>query len=140
MRIYLTASVLLISLVIAFLMNLIPKQNPQQEQDMGIGPVKKVVLGPLNKKLIQQGQSIFNNKCTQCHDLDQKRVGPTLRDVTKRRTPEFIMNYLLNTVQMQKEDQIVKDLLEVYLVPMTPQGLTQDQARTVLEYLRSVAN
>jgi mono/diheme cytochrome c family protein len=111
-----------------------------QEKDPGIGPVKDVVLGPLDKKMTDQGKSIFNSKCIICHDLDQAKIGPPLRNVTKVRTPEYIMNLLVNTVQMQKENATIKALIKKYNnVIMIPPLLNQEQARTVLEYLRSVA-
>jgi len=113
--------------------------NPQNK-DLGIGPVKSVELGPLDKKMADKGKAVFNTKCIICHDLDQAKVGPTLRNETKLRTPEFIMNMLVNTIQMQKENATIKEQIKKYNnIIMTPPLLSQEQARTVLEYLRSVA-
>ncbi|MCX6256417.1 MAG: cytochrome c [Bacteroidia bacterium] len=96
----------------------IEQSNPQNK-DMGIGPVKNVVLGTIDKKMADEGKIIFTNKCAICHEMDQKKVGPPLRNITKERTPEYIMNLLLNSAQMQKEDPIVKKLLKDYNnVPM----------------------
>lgn len=111
----------------------------QEKKDYGIGPVKEIKLGPVDTKMAEKGHVLFNNKCMLCHDLDQKKIGPPIRNITKTRTPEYIMNLLLNTVQMQKEDPEVKELIAVYKVPMTPPDFTPDQARSVLEYLRSIA-
>ncbi len=111
---------------------------PQETKDRGIGPVKELKLGPLNGKMVLTGKGLFNNKCLICHDLDQKKIGPPLRDITKIRTPEFIMNLLLNTTQMQEKDPIIKELIITYKVPMTPPYFSNEQARSVLEYLRSV--
>jgi len=114
--------------------------NDPQGKDLGIGPVKNVELGPLDKKMSDLGKGTFNTKCIICHDLDQPKIGPTLRNVTKTRTPEFIMNMLVNTVQMQKENATIKELIKKYNnIIMTPPMLNQEQARNVLEYLRSVA-
>lgn len=113
--------------------------NQQEKTDKGIGPVKNLELGPVDVKMVAQGKSLFNNKCLLCHDLDQKKIGPPIRNITKTRPPEFIMNLLLNTIQMQQEDPIIKDLISTYKVPMTPPEFTKEQARSVLEYLRSVA-
>ncbi len=110
----------------------------QEKKDMGIGPVKHVTLGTLDPKMASKGKDLFNNKCLLCHDLDQKKIGPPLRDITKIRTPEFIMNLLLNTAQMQQEDPIIKDLIVTYKVPMVPPNLSNEDCRSVLEYLRSV--
>ena len=111
-----------------------------QDKSHGIGPIKNVVLGPLNKKWVDEGKGIYNNTCVVCHDLDQKKIGPALKNITKQRSPEFIMNLLLNTAQMQKEDPTVKALLKEYNnLPMQDPNLNQAKARAVLEYLRSVA-
>ena len=109
-------------------------------KDKGIGPVKNVVLGAvLNKKMVDEGKVLFNNKCIICHDMDQKKIGPPLRNVTKDRTPEFIMNLLVNSAQMQKDNATVKELLKKYNnVPMPDPAINQAQARSVLEYLRSL--
>ena len=115
------------------------KQPVQQSSDKGVGPVKEIKLEPINQKLANEGKSIFNSKCVVCHSLDQKVVGPPLRSVTQRRTPEYIMNMLLNPQNMEINDPITKDLHKKYLmIPMTDQQFTQAQARSVLEYLRTV--
>lgn len=111
-----------------------------QDKDHGIGPIKNVELGPLNKKMIDEGKSIFTNQCIVCHELDQKKLGPPLKNITKERTPEYIMNLLLNSTQMQKDNPTVKSLLKQYNnLPMPDPALSQAKARSVLEYLRSVA-
>jgi mono/diheme cytochrome c family protein len=113
--------------------------NPQdQSKDKGIGPVKDLKLGPVDKKLAAQGQQLFSTKCVACHSLDQKIIGPPLRNVTKTRTPEYVMNMILNPTNMEKSDPVTKELHKSYLAtPMTDQGFTQDQAKSILEYLRS---
>jgi mono/diheme cytochrome c family protein len=113
--------------------------KPQdQKQDKGVGPVKELKLGPVDNKLVAQGQQLFSAKCVACHSLDQKIIGPPLRNVTKTRTPEYIMNMILNPARMEKEDPVTKELHKKYLAtPMTDQSFTQDQARSLLDYLRS---
>jgi cytochrome c551/c552 len=116
----------------------IMQSNPQN-MDKGIGPVKNVELGPINKKMVDEGKKIYNAKCIVCHELDQKKIGPPLRNITKERTPEYFINLLLNPVLMQKENLIMKGLLKKYNnVPMPDPTLNQIQSRSVLEYLRSV--
>lgn len=105
--------------------------------DKGVGPIKEVTLGPIDKKLVSAGAKIFNSKCIACHQLDTKLVGPPLRNITKKNTPEFIMNYLLNTTEMQKKDPLLIKLVDEYKIIMPDQQLTKDDARSVLEYFRS---
>ena len=102
--------------------------------------ITKVDLGAINPKMVNDGKGLFTSKCAMCHDLDQKKVGPALRNVTKERKPEYIMNVLYNTAKMQKTDPVYKALLVAYKnVPMPDANLTEVQCRSLLEYLRSVA-
>lgn len=102
----------------------------------GIGPVKEMTLGALDPGMAAKGKQIFESKCATCHKFEVKYVGPALAKVTKRRTPEWIMNQMLNPEQMIKEDPLAKAMFERYLVPMTFQNITQDDARALLEYFR----
>ena len=104
--------------------------------DKEIGPVQSLQLSAINPALAEKGKTIFTTKCASCHKFDQKYVGPPLYGVTKRRAPEWIMNQMLNPDKMIKEDPISKALFAKYLVPMTFQNVTQDDARALLEYLR----
>ncbi len=110
------------------------------DPELGIGPVKEVKLDPqINQELVAKGKSIFDVKCITCHKFDEKLVGPPLKDVTKRRKPEWIMNQILNPEQMIKENMIAKSLAMSgqYPTPMTFQNVTVDDARAILEYFRN---
>ena len=111
------------------------------DPELGIGPVKeKINLDPqINQDLVVKGKSIFDVKCVTCHKIDDKLVGPPLKDVTKRRKPEWIMNQILNPEQMLKEDMVAKSLAMSgqYPTPMTFQNVSQDDARALLEYFRN---
>jgi len=101
--------------------------------------ITSVVLGPIDAKLVNSGKSLFNAKCVMCHNLDQNKIGPALRNVTKDRKPEYLMNVMLNTAKMQKIDPVYKGLLIKFKnVPMPDPHFSETQARAVLEYLRSV--
>ncbi len=99
-------------------------------------PVKSVELGPLNQELAKKGAELFKLKCTACHKIDQRYVGPALKGVTKRRNPAWIMNQILVPDYMIEHDPITKKLLEEYLAKMTFQNVTEEDARALLEYLR----
>ncbi|HEY6913495.1 MAG TPA: cytochrome c [Paludibacter sp.] len=101
--------------------------------------ITKVEMGPINPQLVKAGSSLFKSKCIICHDLDQNKVGPALRNVTKQRKPDYIMNVIYNPAKMQKIDPVYKGLLVKFKnVPMPDQNLTKAQVRSLLEYLRSV--
>jgi cytochrome c2 len=105
-------------------------------RDLGIGPVKHVELGPLDPQLAARGKGLFDNKCTICHSLDKRKIGPALGDVLGRRAPEFVMNMILNATQMEKHDPTAKHLLDEYKVAMQVLNLDRKDARAILEYLR----
>lgn len=107
------------------------------ELENGIGPfTEKVELGQIDPALVVTGEEIFTLKCSACHKLDERYVAPPLRDVTSRRTPEFVLNMMLNPLEMTQRHPATRELLAEYFTPMTPQGLTEDDAWALLEYLR----
>lgn len=116
------------------------KKNTSQLKDKGIGPIKKLKIGPINQRLVDKGSDIFYDKCSLCHNIDDVNLAPKLRGVTKVLSPVFIMNYLMNTKEMQQKDPYIKKLIQQWKkVPvMKDQKLKEKQARAVLEFLRSL--
>jgi hypothetical protein len=104
----------------------------------GIGPHQNIQLThPLDEKMIAEGQNTYNVKCASCHKLtDEKLVGPGWKGVTDRRQPEWIMNFVTNTEEMLEKDTAAQNLLEVCLVKMPNQNLSEQDARSVLEFMR----
>lgn len=109
------------------------------QQKYGIGPIRNVQLGPINQQMAKQGEQIFRGECMKCHMLDQSVLGPPLRDVTERRTPEFIMNMILNPSENVTRQPSLQKYQMQYSQSMTVTGIDSSAARKVLEYLRSVA-
>jgi mono/diheme cytochrome c family protein len=113
----------------------IVKVDPMK--DKGIGKVTNVTLGEIDPKMVAEGEVIFKAKCTACHKISKRFVGPALKGVTERRTPEWIMNMILDPELMVKENGIAKQLLIEYSAPMANQNLTEEEARKILEYFRT---
>jgi mono/diheme cytochrome c family protein len=117
------------------------KDNADQQSnvDKGVGPVKSLSLASsIDDAIAKEGEQLFITKCSACHKLDQKYVGPPLRGVTKRRAPEWIMNMILNPDKMTKENAAAKELLATYMTQMTNQNIAEPEARKILEYFRSI--
>lgn len=106
----------------------------------GIGPISSVELEThINKDLAQQGENLFKSNCTACHRTDKKFIGPAPKDILKRRTPEWVMNMILNPNNMVKEDSLAKALLlEYHGSPMPIQITSKEEARALLEYFRTL--
>lgn len=96
-----------------------------------------VTLGELNVAMADKGKSIASTKCFSCHKTtNEKLVGPGWADVTKRRTPHWIMNFITNPDPMIDKDPEVQAQLELCLVRMPNQNLQEDEARSIVEYMR----
>lgn len=106
----------------------------------GVGPVKSVELATvIDESLVSTGAVLYEQKCTVCHKVDEKFIGPSPRGILKRRSPEWIMNMILNPEVMLKEDQLAQDLfMEFNGAPMSNQGLTRTEARAILEFFRTL--
>ena len=116
--------------------------EPASDVDLsnkGIGPVSAVTLGELDQGKVDEGKQLFSTYCVACHQAEKDFIGPSPKDILERRSPEWVMNMILNPGEMIAQDPIAKQLLkEANGVPMVGQGLTEDQARSLLEYFRTL--
>jgi cytochrome c551/c552 len=93
---------------------------------------------PLNAEWVADGKSIYDVKCQSCHKLTEDRVvGPGWKGITQRREPAWIMNMVTNVDVMLEQDPEAQKLLEQCLVRMPNQNISKDQARHILEFMRS---
>ena len=117
----------------------VSQEAKSTDDEKGIGPIKEVTLNnPLDQKMIATGKDIYALKCSACHHLDNtKLVGPGWKDVTKRRKPEWIMNFAMNADEMLNKDAKAMALLEECLVRMPNQNLTEADARSMVEFMRN---
>ena len=107
--------------------------------DKGIGPVTSITLGAeIDQELAAKGKEIYILKCTACHKETQRFIGPAPVGIFERRSPEWIMNMILNPDVMVQKNDIAKKLLAEYIAPMANQNLTQEEARAVVEYFRTI--
>lgn len=106
----------------------------------GVGPITSLTLpAEIDAQLASEGETVYNQMCLACHRIGKKFIGPAPNGILERRTPEWVMNMILAPEKMVKEDPLAKDLLvEFNGSPMANQGLTEDQARAVLEYFRTL--
>jgi len=108
-------------------------------KNKGIGPITSVTLADeIDQDLAKEGAEVYVKMCSACHKPTKRFVGPAPAGILERRTPEWIMNMILNPDEMVQKDPIAKALLAEYLSPMANQNLTEEQARAVLEYFRTL--
>ena len=104
----------------------------------GLGPIKSVELGEIDMEMAKKGEEIYVLKCTACHAPDKEKLGPAPTGIMERRTPEWTMNMILNPEEMAMNDPIGRGMLMKYNTVMANQGLTEEDARAVLEYFRTL--
>ncbi len=104
----------------------------------GVGPITNVKLeDKVSITMANSGEKLFNQLCTSCHMVNEDYVGPAMSGILDRRSPEWIMNMILNPIQMLEEDPIAIELLKEYdFEYMYNQNLLEEEAREILEYFR----
>jgi mono/diheme cytochrome c family protein len=112
--------------------------NLSYDPERGSGKFKDVTVNPtLDAKMADAGLKVYEVKCASCHKLsDEKLVGPGWKDVTKRHRPEWILNFITNTDEMLEKDAKAQAMLELCLVRMPNQSLTDEEARASYEFMR----
>lgn len=93
---------------------------------------------PLNAEWVSTGKGIYELKCQSCHRLtEEKLVGPGWKGVTQKRKPVWIVNMITNVDMMLEKDAEAQKLLELCMVRMPNQNITQEDARKIIEFMRS---
>ncbi|KAA2219017.1 MULTISPECIES: c-type cytochrome [Maribacter] len=106
----------------------------------GVGPIKDLPLDPnIDQAMVDRGAALFKTNCNACHKVDKRFIGPSPKGIMERRSPEWIMNMILDPQLMVEEDRCAKDLLvEFNGAAMANQNMTEDQARDILEFFRTL--
>ena len=106
----------------------------------GVGPISSIALSnKIDANMVSNGAELFKKLCTACHKIGKKFIGPAPNNIFDRRTPEWVMNMIINPEEMVKKDPLAKQLLiEFNGAPMANQNLDEDQARAIVEYFRTL--
>lgn len=112
--------------------------NPSYDPQRGEGKFTKVEVGEtLDAAMAANGEKVYSVKCGSCHKLtSEKLVGPGWLGVTDRHSAEWIMNFSTNTDAMLDKDPKAQAQLEICLVRMPNQNISDDDARNVYEFMR----
>ncbi|HET6766730.1 MAG TPA: c-type cytochrome [Chitinophagaceae bacterium] len=115
-----------------------PAKDQPEVHGTEVKPEDISLTTPLNQEWVTTGKSTYDLKCQSCHKLtDERLVGPGWAGVTKRREPHWIINMITNVEMMLETDPEAQKLLEQCLVRMPNQNITKDEARQILEFMRS---
>jgi cytochrome c2 len=86
-----------------------------------------------------QGEVLFQLDCSMCHTVGHgPMVGPDLKGITKRRSHEWLLDFISNPEQMfAKHDPQAMKALEKFKVKMPNIYLNRAQIEYVLAYIKS---
>jgi cytochrome c5 len=106
----------------------------------GVGPITSLdISADVDQAMATKGKDVFDKMCTACHRIGKKFIGPAPNGILERRSPEWVVNMILDPEGMTQKDPLAKALLmEFNGSPMANQNLTEDEARAVLEYFRTL--
>ncbi|MEQ6121883.1 c-type cytochrome [Reichenbachiella sp. MALMAid0571] len=104
--------------------------NSAQAQDDGI---------PTDEAVISSGEKLFKANCKVCHAVDQRVVGPALKDVHKRRPVEWIQAFVKNSQKVinSGDDYAVKLYEEYNKTQMTSFDFSDDEILSIIAYLKA---
>lgn len=118
----------------------VPASERVDLENKGIGPITNVELDEkIDRKMAVKGKEIYDTKCIACHSVDTKLIGPPQKGILDRRTPEWVMNMIMNPTEMLEKDPLAMDLLEEFNnTPMLDQNIPEEEARALVEYFRTL--
>jgi mono/diheme cytochrome c family protein len=89
------------------------------------------------------GEAIFKKTCIACHTIGSGRlVGPDLKDVTDKRSEDWLINFIKSSQNMIKsgDPEAVEIFNEYNKLVMLDQNLTDTQVKDVLLYINQVSS
>ena len=103
--------------------------------DLDQGP--RAAASEVDEAKAKLGERLFQSKgCSACHGFGKRVSCPDLQGVSQRRTAKWLESQILHPDIMTKQDPIARQLFAQYSLQMPKQGLTEDEARAVIEFLK----
>ena len=94
---------------------------------------------PTDEAVISSGEKLFKGNCTTCHAINDKVVGPALRDVHKRRDVAWITAFVQNSQKVIKsgDDYAVKLYNEYNKTEMTSFDFSPEEILSIVSYIKA---
>ncbi|MGM0581770.1 MAG: c-type cytochrome [Bacteroidota bacterium] len=97
---------------------------------------------PTDEEAIANGEKLFKNNCAVCHQVQNKMVGPALKDVYERRELPWLLNFIKNSQKViQSGDEYAVDLYNEYGKAVMPSFdyFADEEIKDILGYVKSEA-
>lgn len=105
--------------------------------------IKESISGkPVDDASIAAGKTLFEGKCQSCHALNNKLVGPALKDIHKRRSYDWLVKWIRNNEALRKSGD--KDAIDVFeknnkLVMTNFTDLKDDELASLIMYIEDAS-
>ncbi|MFD1768579.1 cytochrome c3 family protein [Sphingobacterium suaedae] len=88
---------------------------------------------------VKEGQTLFKSKCTTCHSVTKKVVGPALAGMSERHSEEWLVKWIHNSQAMVAAgDPTAVQIFEEYnkMVMTSFTDLSEDQIKSIIAYVK----
>ncbi|MCS4228158.1 cytochrome c3 family protein [Sphingobacterium sp. BIGb0165] len=96
----------------------------------------------LHAQDVKEGEKIFKSKCTSCHAIDRKVVGPALKGVPDTKSEEWLIKWIRNSQALiaTGDAEAVKIFEEYNKSVMTSfTDLSDDQIKSVIAFIKDAS-
>ncbi len=92
---------------------------------------------PVDAAKAAEGEKLFTTKiCATCHGFGKKITCPDLMGVPRDRSARWMQEQIMHPDVMTKNDPIAKQLMAQYSLQMPNQGITEPQAKALIEFIK----
>jgi len=87
---------------------------------------------------LTDGENLYKTRCTACHKLDARLVGPALEGIAEKRSVEWLVGFIRNSTEMIEagDEEAVAIFEEFSKMPMIPNlDLSDDQIKNIIAYI-----
>lgn len=94
---------------------------------------------PTEEAAIEQGKTLFENNCIQCHAVHEVVVGPALKNVYNRREIPWLINFIKNSQKViASGDDYAVELYNKYGKAIMPSHdfLKDEEIKSILGYIK----
>ncbi len=95
---------------------------------------------PTEEAAIAEGAKLFKNNCAVCHQVQNKLVGPALKNVYERREIPWLVNFIQNSQKViQGGDEYAVNLYNEYGKAVMPNFdyFSEDEIKNILGYIKN---
>ncbi len=94
---------------------------------------------PTDEATISSGEKLFKANCKVCHSINDRVIGPALRDLTKRRPTAWIQAFVKNSQKVIKsgDEYALKLYNEYNKIEMTAFDFSDEETMSIIAYVKN---